>query len=227
MNNNFQGIENLKTKFNLGAFLLTWLWGIGNKTYITLLILIVALIPKFGLVLRLLSSFYFGIKGNEWALKNKEFKSYEHFINYQKKWTIAGLILFIFSLMFLFMTFVSADRLISYLDQNNIQKQIITQEKQFINSIFNKQKNFKEKCELTSNGLASCYEKLANNSKIIRLDNTLSINDSIITMTFIGDGTCKHEKNCKIEYKRKWTQDLTFNTIWYLKIDRNGNVNIK
>ena len=40
------------------------------------------------------------------------------------------------------MTFVSADRLISYLDQNNIQKQIITQEKQFINSIFNKQKNF-------------------------------------------------------------------------------------
>ena len=87
--------------------------------------------------------------------------------------------------------------------------------------------DFKEKCELTANGLASCYEKLANNSKIIRLDNTLSINDSIITMTFIGDGTCKHEKNCKIEYKRKWTQDITFNTIWYLKIDRNGNVNIK
>ena len=49
MNNNFQGIENLKTKFNLGAFLLTWLWGIGNKTYITLLILIVALIPRCGI----------------------------------------------------------------------------------------------------------------------------------------------------------------------------------
>lgn len=70
MKNNFDNIDILRKKFNYGAFLLTWLWGIGNKTYITLLALVVALIPKFGIVLNLLLSFYFGIKGNEWALKN-------------------------------------------------------------------------------------------------------------------------------------------------------------
>ena len=75
--------------------------------------MIIALIPKFSIVLNLLLSFYFGIKGNEWALKNKEFKSYEHFVNYQKKWAIAGLIFLIFSLIFV--GFSLEPNLVSYL----------------------------------------------------------------------------------------------------------------
>lgn len=227
MKNNFDNIDILRKKFNYGAFLLTYIWGIGNNTYITLLALIVILIPKFGIVLNLLLSFYFGIKGNEWALKNKEFKSYEHFINYQKKWAIVGLIFLIFSLIFLFMSFIFADSLINNIDKNNIQKQIITHEKQFICSTFNKQKDFKVKCEFTSDGLASCFEKLANNSNFTRKDNVLSTNDGNIILTFIGDGVCTSDKNCKIEYKRKFSQDTTIKKVWHLKADSNVNVIVK
>ena len=49
--NNFQNIENIKNKFNWGAFLLNWIWGIGNKTYITLIIVPISLIPQIGLLL--------------------------------------------------------------------------------------------------------------------------------------------------------------------------------
>lgn len=189
--------------------------------------MIIALIPKFGIVLNLVLSFYFGIKGNEWALKNKEFKSYEHFINYQKKWAIAGLVFFIFSLIFLFMTLIFTDNFIKNIDKNNIQKQIIIHEKQFISSTFNKQKDLKEKCEFTSNGLASCYERLVDNSKIKRLDNVLSANDGNITLTFIGDGICKYYKNCKIEYKMKFSHDITINEVFCLKVDSNGNIIVK
>lgn len=55
-----------KKEFNWGAFFGTWIWGLFNKTYITLWELILWLTPL---------SFYFqlycGLKGNEWAFKNK------------------------------------------------------------------------------------------------------------------------------------------------------------
>lgn len=160
-------------------------------------------------------------------MKNKEFKSYEHFVNYQKKWAIAGLIFLIFSLIFLFMTFIFADSLIDNIYKSNFQKQIITHEKQFISLTFNKQNDFKEKCEFTSDGLASCFEKLANNSNITRSDNVLSANDGNITLTFIGDGVCTSDKNCKIEYKRKFSQNTTMKAVLYLKADSNGHIVVK
>lgn len=55
-----------KKEFNWGAFFGTWIWGLFNKTYITLWELLLWLTPL---------SFYFqlycGLKGNEWAFKNK------------------------------------------------------------------------------------------------------------------------------------------------------------
>lgn len=80
-------------KFNWGAFFLPWIWGIFNKTFITLIALLVQFIPIinfFGIFLCI----WFGIKGNEWALKNKEWKSVEHFQKVQKRWAIGGLIIF-------------------------------------------------------------------------------------------------------------------------------------
>lgn len=82
-------------KFNWGAFLLTWIWGLFNKTYLTLIIIPLSLVPKIGLLLTLILSVYFGTRGNRWALENKYFSTLEEFNKYQKKFVQFGLILLI------------------------------------------------------------------------------------------------------------------------------------
>jgi len=74
-------------RWNWGAFLLNWIWGLGNRTYIALL----ALIPFVGLVM----VFVLGFKGNAWAWRNQQWESVEHFKRVQRKWTIAALILIV------------------------------------------------------------------------------------------------------------------------------------
>jgi hypothetical protein len=49
-------------RWNWGAFLLNWIWGVGNNTYIALLVFI----PVFGLVM----PFVLGAKGSRWAWRN-------------------------------------------------------------------------------------------------------------------------------------------------------------
>jgi hypothetical protein len=85
--------------YNWGALLLSWIWGIGNKTYITLLSFLVAFIPFIGGLAALGMNIWFGFKGNEWAWQNKHFESIEHFKSNQKKWTIAGIIVMIVSII--------------------------------------------------------------------------------------------------------------------------------
>jgi hypothetical protein len=70
-------------KWNWGAFLLSWIWGIGNNTYIALL----TLIPYVGFVM----IFVLGAKGSEWAWQNKQWESIEQFQRVQKKWIWWGL----------------------------------------------------------------------------------------------------------------------------------------
>lgn len=85
-------------KFNWGAFLLTWIWGLGNKTYITLIALalwILNFVPYCRCIVGIVSlgvAIWFGIKGNEWAWRNNQYDSIEEFHNIQKKWAVAGLI---------------------------------------------------------------------------------------------------------------------------------------
>ena len=59
------------TGWNWGGFFLTWIWGIGNNTFIALL----ALVPFVNFVM----IFILGAKGNEWAWQNKRWTSIEHF----------------------------------------------------------------------------------------------------------------------------------------------------
>jgi hypothetical protein len=66
-----------------GAFLLNWIWGIFNHTYIALL----ALIPYVNLLVMIVV----GIKGREWAWRNKKWESLEHFKKIQRRWDILGL----------------------------------------------------------------------------------------------------------------------------------------
>jgi hypothetical protein len=74
-------------RWNWGAFLLNWVWGIGNNTYIALL----TLIPFVGLVM----PFVLGFKGNAWAWRNGRWDSVAHFKRVQRKWAIWGAVIWI------------------------------------------------------------------------------------------------------------------------------------
>lgn len=77
--------------WNWGAFLLNWIWGIGNSVWIAL----AAFVPIVGIVV----PFYLGYKGSELAWQSKQWNSVEHFQDVQKKWMRAGLIVLAASLL--------------------------------------------------------------------------------------------------------------------------------
>lgn len=66
--------------FNWGAFFGTWIWGLINKTYVTLWQLILFFTP-WGFIFAVIC----GLKGNEWAYKNKKCNDVEEFNKSQKK----------------------------------------------------------------------------------------------------------------------------------------------
>ena len=74
-------------RWNWGAFLLNWIWGIGNNTYIALL----TFVPFFGFIWM----FVLGAKGSAWAWRNGRWDSVEHFKRVQRKWAIWGVVLWL------------------------------------------------------------------------------------------------------------------------------------
>jgi prepilin-type processing-associated H-X9-DG protein len=75
--------------FSWGGLLMSWIWAIGNGTWVGLL----ALVPCVGFFMRIA----LGVKGNEWAWRNKKWKSIEHFRSAQLVWTIVGVCLLLLS----------------------------------------------------------------------------------------------------------------------------------
>lgn len=74
-------------RWNWGAFLLNWIWGIGNNTFIALL----CFVPLVGLVM----PFVLGARGSAWAWRNGRWESVEHFKRVQRKWAIWGVVLWL------------------------------------------------------------------------------------------------------------------------------------
>lgn len=74
-------------RWNWGAFLLNWIWGIGNSTLIALL----ALIPGINLIVMIV----LGMRGSRWAWRNRYWRDAEHFRMTQRRWAIAGLVIWI------------------------------------------------------------------------------------------------------------------------------------
>ena len=75
--------------WNWGAFALTWIWGIDNRVWLSLLALIPVLPVSLAMMVVL------GIKGNEWAWQCKKWDSIEQFRKRQRTWmywSIAGFI---------------------------------------------------------------------------------------------------------------------------------------
>lgn len=68
--------------WNWGAFLLHWIWGIGNNTLIAFLVFV----PLVGFVM----PFVLGAKGSEWAWRNRRWESPEAFRKTQRTWAIWG-----------------------------------------------------------------------------------------------------------------------------------------
>jgi hypothetical protein len=71
-------------RWNWGAFLLNFIWGIGNNVPRALF----CFIPIFGFIWM----FVLGFKGNEWAYKGGHWHNLAHFKRTQRKWAIAGVI---------------------------------------------------------------------------------------------------------------------------------------
>lgn len=71
-------------KWNWGAFLLTWIWGIGNGVFRSLLVFV----PLYGFY----EWFLLGMKGNRWAWEKRRWQDIEHFRRAQKTWATAGFI---------------------------------------------------------------------------------------------------------------------------------------
>lgn len=102
-------------KFNWGACIITPFWGLGNNTPIACLSFVLGFVPYIGLFLVLGFSIYCGIKGNEWAWKNKEWVDMRQFHEVQRKWAIAGIILeLVTMLVVLIISFTIVDKLLNY-----------------------------------------------------------------------------------------------------------------
>ncbi|MBN1349962.1 DUF2628 domain-containing protein [candidate division KSB1 bacterium] len=139
-------------KWNWGAFFLNFLWGIFNKTYIALL----CLVPIANIVV----VFMLGVKGNEWAWKNKEWKSIEHFKKVQKKWAVWGASVFASSIIIPLLILLSINivypRLQNYrynrfISQEHMRIEMEVDPQQFIKLIaYNKDSYFKEILRLTA-----------------------------------------------------------------------------
>ncbi len=77
-------------RWNWGAFLLNWIWGIGNDTYIALLMLV----PLVNFVM----PFVLGAKGSAWAWRNRRWRDIEHFRRVQRNWAIGGVVVWVGSI---------------------------------------------------------------------------------------------------------------------------------
>ena len=77
-------------QWNWGAFLLNWIWGLGNNTFIALLMFV----PFVNLVM----AFILGAKGSSWSWQNKRWDSIEQFRAAQRKWAMAGVALLVASI---------------------------------------------------------------------------------------------------------------------------------
>lgn len=87
-------------KWHWGAFTLSWIWGLWNHVWISLLVLI----PLLNLVVLVV----LGIKGNEWAWRKKRWESMEQFQKIQHKWSICGIGILTFKIAVIVLTILIA-----------------------------------------------------------------------------------------------------------------------
>lgn len=211
-------------RFNWGACLLSWIWGLGNRSYITLIVFpiaILGIIPVLGILIQIGVIVWFGINGNKWAWQNKKWNSIEEFHSVQKKWAIAagiveGLILILIPAIIIMNTLPT---LLSSTDSkaNSISAMMDVSHALQATTMNEIQET---KCELTGEGLANCFAKEIKDAS--QFNNQLQTTNGS-TWTFEANGVCKEEGDCQIVINTEDNNTITLPI--YVKDD--GYVEIK
>jgi hypothetical protein len=93
-------------RWNWGAFLLGWIWGIGNNTYVALL----ALIPGVNVIMHIV----LGFRGSRWAWQNGRWDNAEHFKRVQRAWAKWGAIIWVIMIALFVSMFVGVFSLLKH-----------------------------------------------------------------------------------------------------------------
>ena len=193
--------------FNWGAFLLNWIWGLGNKSYIALVALALGFVPFIGGIASLAFCIWLGIKGNELAWQNKYFPGINEFHEYQKKWAIAGIIVNVILLPLFIIGIIAALTLPALMTDTTAQ-QDRTAKLKALNTIYEAtQMNqaLGTKCKLSSKGLARCFAERMSGD---RTANIITTSDDMI-WTFKGNGICMAEGDCNVTIQVNPTRSAT------------------
>ncbi len=77
--------DSIAHKYNWGAFLFNWIWGIKYKKWVLLVILPLIFIP-YGFIAAFVMALWAGAKGNQWAWEEVIYKNEDDFHKAQKAW---------------------------------------------------------------------------------------------------------------------------------------------
>lgn len=185
-------------RFNWGAFLGTWIWGLFNKAPITLF-----MIPLFFTTASFPFALLCGIKGNEWAYKNKkEDVDLEKFHRGQKNqaiiWTIFIPIVYI--ILFISIFFTLGMVLGSYAKthpefKTNIEKNIKTYQEISIKSYFSDIKQVGDEYQFYIN--PKTWKRMSNSAKMSAFNSAKEYVEAQ-TPSKKGSDTLKIMNNIKI-----------------------------
>ncbi len=191
-NNSGQGKDSpvlniVKDKFNWGAFYWSWLWGIFNNSFITLIIIPIAFIPVAGALAVLGLQIWFGIKGNEWAWQNKRWQSIDQFHEVQKSWAISVIVFTLVLLGLAVLGIIASLTLPAVINNSNQTSINVAKIKQVTvaKEVVLMNEALENKCQLTSNGLAACFANRMNSDYTD--GNSFNAADGSV-WTFNGDG---------------------------------------
>lgn len=200
MGSKYPAPANVANRFNWGCFLLTWIWGIGNKTYIllvALLFILLGFIPIIGPLAALGLTIWFSIKGNEWAWQNKKWESVEHFHKIQKRWAIAGVIVLLVNILIGILISVSLFALSFSALSGTSNQEVNTKKLKTVFMLTDAAKMNEAmdvKCKLSSSGLAKCFATSIGGERTKKV-----IDDGLGTVyTFKGDKVCANKGDCKV-----------------------------
>lgn len=88
-------IDEYLGKFNPGAFLGSWAWGLANRIYWPLAIIPLSLVPYLGQILSLFLCTYLGLNGNPLGWQRSRGVSFPLWRNRQKTWIFIGAVVFL------------------------------------------------------------------------------------------------------------------------------------
>ena len=91
--------EEVRKRFNWGAFFFSWIWGLNHKQPILLVGLVCGCIPYLGIIAVLGIQIWAGINGNKWAWDSGRFGSLTEMEECQLIWAKWALGLFIFQVL--------------------------------------------------------------------------------------------------------------------------------